>query len=198
MVLFLCGFVPKVEWLGERPKKNDQYIICANHTSMVDIMLTLAVFPNRFLFIGKKELASLPLFGYFYKRTNILVDRSSLSSRKDVFNKAGEKLSEGLGMCIYPEGGAPREEITLAPFKMGAFRLAAEKNVPIIPATYLDCKAKFPFNFFKGYPGRLRVVVHPVLKPRENNPAEAERLKEECYRLILQPLQTESLGYEIN
>lgn len=198
MVLFLCGFVPKVEWLGERPDKNGQYIICTNHTSMVDIMLTLAVFPNPFLFIGKKELASMPLFGYFYKRTNILVDRSSLSSRKQVFQKSADKLDEGLGLCIYPEGLAPREEITLAPFKMGAFRLAASKGVTIIPATYLDCKTKFPFNFFKGYPGRLRVVVHPFLKPRENNPAEAERLKEECYRLILQPLQTESLGYEIN
>lgn len=189
MVLFICGFTPRVEWLGQKPNKNGQYIICTNHSSMVDIMLTLAVFPSKFLFIGKKELASLPVFGYFYKRTNILVDRSSLRSRKQVFEMAGQKLEEGLGLCIYPEGGAPKEDISLASFKMGAFRLAAEKGVTIIPATYLDCKTKFPFNFFKGYPGRLRVVVHPFLEPRDHNPEEAKRLKNECYRLILRPLQ---------
>lgn len=190
LVLLLCGYRVTVQW-HEKPKPDGQYIICANHTSMLDIMLTLAVFPFPFLFIGKAELAKLPIFGYFYKRTNILVDRSSMASRKKTFEVAGLKLEEGLGMCIYPEGMAPREEVMLAPFKSGAFRLAADKQVTIIPATFYDCKRLLPYDMFRGKPGKLRVEVHPFLVPSsENKKEESERLKEACYQLILQPLQS--------
>ena len=191
-VLYGSGFQPKVRW-DYRPDRNGQYLICPNHTSMADILLTLALFPNEFLFIGKKELSKWPLFGYFYRRTNLLVDRSSLRSRKQVFEKASEIVKEGKGLCIFPEGGAPREEVTLAPFKSGAFRLAVAHQIPIIPVTYLDCKRRFPFSIWRGGPGRLRVVVHPLLEPQENSPEEAARLQSACYRIILQTLQSNKI-----
>lgn len=191
IVLFLMGYRVKVNW-AERPDPQGQYIICANHTSMIDIMLTLAVFPFPFLFIGKKELDKLPIFGYFYRRTNILVDRSSLSSRKLTYQLAGEKLEEGLGVCIYPEGMAPREDVQLAPFKSGAFRLSATKGVSIIPASFHDSKRLLPYDPFRAKPGVLRVDVHPFLVPKEDSALEAERLKTDCYRIILQSLQEKS------
>lgn len=182
------GYRIKVNW-EQKPERDGQYIICANHTSMLDIMLTLAIFPVPYLFIGKKELSKLPIFGYFYKKTNILVDRSSLKSRKMTYQLAGEKLDEGLGVCIYPEGMAPRADILLAPFKSGAFRLSASKGVTIIPATFYDCKRLLPYDNFRGKPGVLRVDVHPFLEPKEDSSEEADRLKSECYRIILQSLQ---------
>lgn len=187
LVLMLCGYRLRVEW-DQRPEPGRQYIICTNHTSMLDIMLTQAVFDFPFLFIGKKELTRLPIFGYFYRKTNILVDRSSLSSRKQSFNLASAALAEGKSLCIYPEGLAPREEVLLAPFKMGAFKLAVSHQVSIIPATFFDCKALFPFDPFRGKPGLLRVRVHAFLHPQENSSAEALRLKDECYALLLQSL----------
>jgi 1-acyl-sn-glycerol-3-phosphate acyltransferase len=191
LVLFLCGYRVKVTW-AQQPNPKGQYIICTNHTSMIDIMLTLAVFPSPFLFIGKKELTKLPIFGYFYKRTNILVDRSSLRSRKATFHAAEERLDEGLGVCIYPEGLAPREEITLAPFKLGAFRLSAQKGITIIPATFLDSKRLLPYDNFRGKPGTLRVEVHAFLNPKAQDNNEALRLRDECFQLILQPLEREA------
>ena len=189
LVLFLCGYRTSVKW-HEKPKADGQYIICANHTSMLDIMLTFAIFPFPFLFIGKAELAKLPIFGYFYRRTNILVDRSSLASRRKSFDAAGEKLKEGLGVCIYPEGMAPRADITLAPFKSGAFRLAADNQITIIPATFYDCKRLLPYDIFRGKPGKLKVEVHPFLVPGQGDKkAVANTLKEDCYQLILQTLQ---------
>ncbi len=188
MVLIWSGLWPKVRW-EERPDPDRVYIICANHTSMMDIMMTLAVFPNCFLFIGKKELTKLPLFGYFYRKTNLLVDRSSLRSRRDVFDRAARKVDEGLGLCIYPEGGVPKEDVLLAPFKNGAFKLSVEKSVPIIPVAYPDNKRHFPFSFTKGYPGVCRAIVHPFLVPREKTEAEIFRLKESCYDTLLQSLQ---------
>jgi len=189
LVLFLCGYRTSVKW-HEKPKAAGQYIICANHTSMLDIMLTFAIFPFPFLFIGKAELSKLPIFGYFYRRTNILVDRSSLASRKKSFDAAGVKLKEGLGVCIYPEGMAPRADVLLAPFKSGAFRLAAANNITIIPATFCDCKRLLPYDIFRGKPGKLRVEVHPFLVPEEGNEkVVANSLRERCYQLILQSLQ---------
>lgn len=151
---------------------------------MVDIMMTFALFPNCFLFIGKKELAKMPLFGYFYKRTNLLVDRKSLRSRKNVLDRAAQKVDEGIGICIYPEGGVPSEEVELAPFKQGAFRLAVEKNLRIIPVSYPDNKRHLPFDFLKGYPGVLKAVIHPFLSPIGNDASEIDRLKQECYEAI--------------
>lgn len=194
IVLLLSGFWPKVNWL-QKPDKDEVYIICPNHTSMIDIMMTLALFPNCFVFIGKKELAKLPLFGYFYKRTNILVDRGSIRSRQMVFEKGGEKLDEGIGLCVFPEGGVPEEEVFLANFKVGAFRLSVEKEVSIIPVSYPDNKRRLPFDFSKGAPGVLRAVVHPFLHPRAKGSDEIERLKRECRGLIAAGLVEENLGF---
>lgn len=179
----------------QRPEKGKVYIICPNHTSMVDIMMTFALFPNCFLFIGKKELAKMPLFGYFYKRTNLLVDRQNLRSRKDVLDRAAKKVDEGIGICIYPEGGVPSEEVELAPFKQGAFRLSVEKGLTIIPVTYPDNKRHLPFVFTKGYPGVLRAVIHPFISPQGDGPEEMDRLKKECRAAIASALPQEAKVY---
>lgn len=188
MVLLLSGFWPRATWL-QRPKKGERYIICPNHTSMADIMMTLALFPNCFLFIGKKELANLPLFGYFYKKTNLLVDRSSIRSKQRVFQLGAEKLDQGIGLCIYPEGGVPDADMELAAFKNGAFRLAADKGVSIIPVTYPDNKRHLPFDFRKGAPGVLRAVIHPFVVPQGDSAEEVARLKSECYKSIISALE---------
>ena len=109
-----------------------QCIIVSNHTSMLDIPYNLLLFPHPFLFIGKVELSRLPLFGHFYKRTNILIDRSSLKSIRETMRVADEKLQEGYSLCIYPEGGVPSHEVFLGTFKEGAFRLAKEHGLPLV------------------------------------------------------------------
>ena len=136
----------------------------ANHTSMSDIMLMLYVTKNPFVFVGKKELSKIPVFGFFYKRTCILVDRKNPRSRKEVFARAQKKLNQGLSVCIFPEGGVPDDHtIILDTFKDGAFRLAIEHNIPIAPMTFHDNKKRFSYNFFTGRPGVLRVTVHKCI-----------------------------------
>ncbi len=183
-MLFLNGFPYKVEY--EAPiEKGKKYIYCANHSSLIDIPLTLAIIPNPFLFIGKVELAKYPLFGYFYKRTNILVDRSSIKSRQKVYEDAKVKIDEGYGICIYPEGGIPRGLPKLGNFKMGAFKLAIEKQIPIIPITFADNRRLYPAElFFKGKPGLLRVTIHKPLEVEGLTLSDQHRLKEECYDIM--------------
>ncbi len=200
MVLLFSGFWPRAIWL-QKPEKDKLYIICPNHTSVIDIMLTLALFRNSFLFIGKKELANLPLFGYFYKRTNLLVDRNSLKSRKTVFERAGVKMDQGFGLCIFPEGMVPDDtQVLLAPFKSGAFRLAASKGVEIIPVSYPDNKRRFSYDFWKGCPGSLRAIIHPFISAKDDSPESIEELQNQCYNIVrsgLEPDEIKSLANEI-
>ena len=163
-ILFASGFYYKID-TQYKIEMNKSYMFVANHTSMTDIMLTLAVVRNPFVFVGKKELAKIPLFGFFYKRTCILVDRKSSRSRMEVFNRAQKRLNQGLSICIFPEGGVPNDEsILLDEFKDGAFRLAIEHQIPIVPLTFMDNKKRFSYTFFSGSPGLMRVTIHqPVL-----------------------------------
>src|SRR5690606_7968613 len=131
------------------PKQS--YMLTANHTSMMDIMLMLILVKNSFVFVGKKELAKLPVFGFFYKRACILVDRSSAVSRQKTMLAAAEKLSNGLSVCIVPEGGLPNEYVVLDEFIDGAFRLAIDFQIPLAPMTFVGLKQVSPIRFFAGY-----------------------------------------------
>ncbi len=160
IILYGMGFYYKVE-KDEDLDESKSYMFVSNHTSMTDIMLMLAVIRNPFVFVGKKELSKIPLFGFFYKRTCILVDRKSSKSRMEVFNRAQKRLSQGLSICIFPEGGVPNDEsVLLDEFKDGAFRLAVEHQIPIIPISFADNKERFSYTFLSGSPGIMRVKIH--------------------------------------
>ena len=106
IILVGMGFWPQVKRL-QKTEKGKSYMYIANHTSMTDIMLMLHAVRNPFVFVGKKELARFPIFGYFYKQTCILVDRGDSKSRMAVFESAQKRLNQGLSICIFPEGGVP-------------------------------------------------------------------------------------------
>jgi 1-acyl-sn-glycerol-3-phosphate acyltransferase len=187
LVLMGMGIKIKKQQL-HKLDKNKTYLICANHTSEIDIMLCLVLVPNCFVFIGKKELAKLPLFGYFYKRTNILVDRKSISSKRDVMEKAALKLQQGIGVCVYPEGGIPEPHVKLAPFKMGAFKLAIESQTEILPISFPDNKKRYPDGWWGGSPGFVRAIVHKPITVTGLEMNDIHRLKEMCYDQILSGL----------
>lgn len=186
-ILFGMGFRPVVKkYAVLEPKKS--YMLTANHTSMIDIMLMLYIVKNPFVFVGKAELAKIPIFGFFYKRTCILVDRSNRNSRISVYKHAQEKLKRGYGVCIFPEGGVPDDEsVILDDFKDGAFRLAIEHKIPIVPITFHDCKKRFPYSF-KGSPGKLRVVIHPIIPTEILDIEDRRTLKYEVRDIILNEL----------
>lgn len=143
-------------------------VLISNHKSMIDIMLMLMVSPEPFVFVGKAELSKLPIFGYFYKRVCILVDRNNAQSRAAVFNQAQRRIKAGTSICIYPEGGVPVDPaVKLDTFRRGAFKLATEHNIPIQPFTFLDAEKRFPFWFFRGKPGKLRVRILAPMYPAD-------------------------------
>ena len=188
VILFGMGFSYKV---NQEPvlKSKTSYMIVANHTSMVDIMLMLAIIKNPFVFVGKQELVKIPLFGFFYKRTCILVDRGSAKSRRDVFEAAQQRIKRGLSVCIFPEGGVPDDEsIVLDEFKDGAFRLAIEHQIPILPITFPDNKKRFSYTFFSGSPGLMRAYIHSIVETEGLTIEARKGIKEKVRTIILNKL----------
>ncbi len=187
------GFYPKVK-RDISFKKGESYMFVANHTSMTDIMLMLHVVKNPFVFVGKKELAKIPLFGFFYKRTCILVDRSNQRSRHNVFIEAQKRLKRGLSVCMFPEGGVPDDEDEiLDDFKDGAFRLAIEHKIPIAPMTFHDNKKRFSYTFFSGGPGKMRVKVHDIIPTGILELEDKKMLRDQTRDIILKELLEPSL-----
>lgn len=188
-ILIGMGFNYKIE-REQIPEKDKSYMFIANHTSMADIMLMLVSVKNPFVFVGKKELAKIPLFGFFYKRTCILVDRSSAKSRQAVFIRAQRRLKTGVSICIFPEGGVPEEHIELDEFKDGAFRLAINHQIPIVPLTFADNKKRLSYTFFSGGPGKMRVKMHNFLSTVGLTIDNTKSLNEKGRHIILKQLQT--------
>lgn len=187
-MLFFMGFTPKVKVLQEI-KKQKSYMFIANHTSMIDIMLMLAVVKNPLVFIGKEELTKLPLFGSIFKRTSITVKRSSSKSRKEAFDKAQQKIKKGFSICIFPEGLVPSDEsVVLSEFKNGAFSLAIQHQLPIVPMTFLDCKKRFSYTFFSGSPGALRVKIHKFITTKGLTLLDRDKIKQQAFELLYNDL----------
>ncbi|MFL1894356.1 lysophospholipid acyltransferase family protein [Aquimarina sp. 2-A2] len=188
IVLYGSGFLPKVKRKGN-VDYNSSYMFIANHTSMADIMLMLYCVKNPFVFVGKQELTKIPIFGFFYRRTCILVDRNSQRSKTQVFKEAKKRLDTGISICIFPEGGVPDDEsIVLDEFKDGAFRLAIDYQIPIVPLSFLDNKKRFSYTFLSGSPGKMRAVLHPMITTVGLTQEDKRSLKIQCREVILQSL----------
>ncbi len=172
-ILFGMGFYLKA--LTTKPKLvQSNYIYIANHTSVLDILMMLLISEKPLVFVGKKELGRIPLFGYFYKKTCVLVDRSSHKSRVGVYQGISKKIEEGKSICIFPEGLVSEDEsIVLCPFRVGAFKIALDHKLNIIPVVLEDCKARYSFTFFSGSPGKLRYSYLDIIRFKNfDNPRE--------------------------
>ena len=188
-ILYGMGCFPVLKW-HQKLEKHKSYMLVANHTSMLDIMLMLYVSKNPFVFVGKQELVKIPVFGFFYKRVCILVDRDNPKSRTAVYRRVQHRLKQNLSICIFPEGGVPDETVLLDHFKDGAFRMAITHNIPVVPISFLDSKKRFSWTFLSGGPGKLRVTVNPFFETSILGTEDTSTLREEVKEVILTDLNS--------
>ncbi len=161
-ILLTTGIRYTVQFKGQIDPRQ-AYILAPNHSSYLDILTSNIAFPNYFHFMGKAELRQVPLFNIFFKRMNISVDRSSLKDSHKAYKRARKDLRKGISLAIFPEATIPACSPELGPFKKGAFRLAIEMQVPIVPITFLDNWKLFPDGTHERMlvrPGLSRIIVH--------------------------------------
>jgi 1-acyl-sn-glycerol-3-phosphate acyltransferase len=134
-VVFLFSMVPLFTKRSFKQEKGKAYVYVANHTSYLDIPLMYLLTKGNVAFLGKSSLGKVPLFGYLYKRLHILVDRKTRNSKIEAMDMCREKLDKGISVIIFAEGTIPKTPPLLNDFKDGAFKLAIEKQIPVIPVT---------------------------------------------------------------
>jgi len=173
-------------------KKGQAYIFLANHFSYLDIPM-MGFVPGDVLFVGKASIRKAPLFGYYFKSLHIAVDRERLKSRAETMRRAGEALDQGSGIILFPEGGIYTQSPPhMFPFKNGAFRLALDKQIPIIPVTLsynhliLPDDGKLLLHWRKA-----KMIIHHPIVPKSEDTEES--LKNACFHVIQNQLNHDKL-----
>ncbi len=176
----------------EAPLPEGPFIICPNHQSYLDIVLMHSLFRHPFRFLGKAELLSWPIFGYFFGKTDIAVDRSNRKAAVRALDAASEAIDKGSSLVIFPEGTIPDNTPELKSFKNGAFSLAIKKQVPIVPVTMINHYKRFsdPGDVFgPAGPGLARSVIHAPIETKGMTQEDIVTLRERVYQTIKQTLK---------
>lgn len=179
--LYLVGCPLKVKG-KENFKKNTAYIVASNHNSMLDVPISCPFIPGANKTIAKDSFAKVPLFGWFYRKGAVLVNRKSEISRRRSFEEMKKVLSIGMHMSVFPEGTRNRTSEPLKKFYDGAFKLAIATNTPVIPTIILNSRKALPVNkSFYFIPHKLEMhFLEPVLVEA----LTADQLKEKVFGIM--------------
>jgi 1-acyl-sn-glycerol-3-phosphate acyltransferase len=194
-VYFSLIFLPvKIERKG-KIEKGKPYIFLANHFSYLDVAM-MGFIPGDVLFVGKASIRKAPLFGYYFKKLHIAVDRERAKSRAETMRRAGEALEKGSGIVLFPEGGIyTQHPPSMVQFKNGAFRLAMEKQIPIIPVTLSFNHLILPEDGqLLLHRKQAKMVFHEALLPKDFD--SDIHLKERCFETIQNQLDMDNLIHQ--
>jgi len=151
------------------------YVVASNHQSLYDILLVYGWLGIDFRWVMKAELRKVPGLGAACERLgHIFVDRSSPRAALETLETARRRIAEGASVLFFPEGTRSPDG-ALGPFKRGAFRMALDLGLPILPVTIIGTRRILPPGSRDLRPGRARLIIHP---PIETAGWSADRLPE--------------------
>jgi 1-acyl-sn-glycerol-3-phosphate acyltransferase len=162
--LFSCGLLKiagiKLTTNGvENVPKGKPVIFVANHCSHLDIGVLCRIAPVNLHFIGKKELVWIPVVGwYMFIAGHIMIDRSNKRKALESLKKAAIKIKNGKSVAMYPEGTRSKTG-EMGKFKKGAFHLAIDAGVSIVPVHIQGTHEIWPSKVNKITPGPVTVQV---------------------------------------
>lgn len=170
----------------ENVKLDDPQVFCANHQGNVDILIMNISVPVKFYWVYKHTLNYAPIIGtYLLRNGHIPVNRSNREKAHASIRRAGERIRAGQNIVLFPEGtrsGGPE----LLPFKKGAFWLAKECGVPVVPVTIDNSWKLMKKNSLKLRRCPVTVTFHPPVDPTG---LEVDELLEKVRESIMKGLQ---------
>ena len=176
------------------------YVFVPNHQGYFDIFLVYAFLGNPFRWMMKKSLRNMPLIGKACEAAgHIFVDKSGPKAIQRTYEKARKILSGGTSLVVFPEGSRTFTG-RMGIFKKGAFQLADELQLPVVPITLngpfdvLPRTAKSPLVHW----ARLSIKFHPAITPKGKGREFEQATLEEAYKVVMSGLPKERQGYEKN
>ena len=160
------------------------YVLCANHTSVLDITILNYLSRSPFSFMGKIELLKNPVTRIFFQTIDIPLKRDSKISAFKAYKRALELVRDGRSLAIFPEGKIDDDyPPVLHRFKSGAFRMACDNQIPILPIVIQDAwKILWDDGIKYGSkPGIIHVKVLSPIIPHAEGGAIFSSLESEVY-----------------
>lgn len=153
------------------PPKDTPVVYVSNHQSQADI-LTVFLIRRQFRWLAKDVLFKIPFLGWAMTAAGyVAVKRGDKKSHVECFRQAREHLAAGTSMLFFPEGTRSKDG-RLLPFKSGAFKLAKDCNVPILPITLVGASHLLPKGSFAPAVATVTITIHPVIQSTEKSEKE--------------------------
>lgn len=165
--------------------KNKQYIFVGNHISYLDIPPAILSIHQPFRALGKYEMVKVPVFGWIYKATVILVDRRDSDKRAKSVRALKAALAKGISIFLFPEGTFNETNAPLKDFFDGAFRIAIETQTPIKPILFVDTLDRLHYkSIFNLTPGKNRAVYLQEIDVKGLTLKDVATLKQKVYTIM--------------
>ena len=181
-------------------EKRQSYVFVANHQGPYDIFLVYGYLGRNFKWMMKKSLRSIPLVGKACESAgHIMVDKSGPKAIHKTYEQSRAVLKHGVSLMVFPEG-ARTFTGHMAKFRRGAFQLADELQLPVVPVTIDGSFDVLPrqkgINFVTWH--RLRLVIHAPIPPSSQGPEDVQRTLEQSYETIMRDLPEQYQGFVFN
>ncbi|MCM1369678.1 MAG: 1-acyl-sn-glycerol-3-phosphate acyltransferase [Candidatus Amulumruptor caecigallinarius] len=175
----------------ENIRKGESYVFVSNHQGAYDIWAIYGYLNHNFKWLMKKELEKIFAVGRACKKAGqVFVDDSSINGIKDTIAQAEERLKHGMSVVVFPEGSRSFDG-HLIPFKRGAFMLAAEFRLPVVPITVDGSFKAMPRTTYNMTPTRIKLTIHRPIYPPQNG-FNTKKLMLECRDVIASSLPGEA------
>ncbi len=166
---------------------NQTMVIVTNHTSYLDTPVICTMISGNYHFMGKVELLKHPVLKLFFQTIDVPVDRASRIAGYRALKRVEENIKKGMSLILYPEGTMSKNPPEMGEFKSGAFKLAVDTQVPILPVTFIN-----NYKLMRGSgtkegsrPGTMRAYFHAPIDTKGLSSAEdIEALTEKVFNII--------------
>lgn len=164
---------------------NQSYVFVANHQSALDIFLTYGYLNQNIKWVQKHELRSIPFVGKASEIAgHVFVDSSSVKAMLQTIDKAEKELEDGVSMVIFPEGARAKNG-KISKFKKGAYIIATQMQLPIVPLTLNG-----PYDVLKRgsrimhFGKKMELIIHDPIPTKGLKEDDITELMETSYNVI--------------
>lgn len=180
----------------DRQDTTQPCVYVANHRSYIDILMMLACMEVPYRPLGKEQMARIPLFGFFYRRFVITVDRDRGGSRLRSYIDLKKMLDHKISVFIFPEGTFNESREPLARFYSGPFQLALKSGLNIKPVVFVNSLDRMHYSsIFTLRPGVCGVLFLKDIDIGGYLPDQMGALKQEVYNQMYLALTKYKDGY---
>ena len=194
-VLWSMDITYEVQGL-EHLSHGNQYIFMSNHESALDILLGVSCIPYNIIFLAKKELFMIPVFGWAMQAAGMIkIDRQNQTKAKQSVNRAVAKLTcSKFSTLLYPEG-TRSETGEVQPFKKGGFILAIRSKLPVVPITIIGARSVLPNKSLTLNKGDITIIIDVPIDTADMLEEDKNKLLIQCRNSMIQNKKTYASGH---